>query len=266
MSAEIKPRPQHKMADVNVGVPTVIDRELEFEGQIIKSVFIQWFAEPTSPHIPKGAQFFFSTLVPLNDPMWMNNPDSFQVVYIGPIKYWPEPTAVKELLKLIKGTPDTTIVWLMSPRGPVHLEPSSPFLAMTVLGDPVCGIIKPRLYYDVAVRDAVMKKIEDSMSLGDKLARDWHMELPPEEIPWTEGKGECSCLKTLNGCRPRKQDASTANCNSDDLAYICTLCGRRWWQYNTHFHLWKHVTNPNEWDSVRRQHHFIKAGYEFPEQ
>jgi hypothetical protein len=166
MSAEIKPRPQHKMADVNVGVPTVIDRELEFEGGLlINSVFIQWFGEPTNPLIPRTAQFFFRTLVPASCPAWMNDPGSFQVVYLGPIKYWPEPAGIEGLIQLMKGSLDTNVAWLMSPLERVHLEPSSFLTPITIFGDPICGIIKPRLYFNIAVRNAIMKKIEDGTSL-----------------------------------------------------------------------------------------------------
>lgn len=38
-----------------------------------------------------------------------------------------------------------------------------------------------------------------------------------------------------------------------DILHVCPVCGKRWWQFNTHFHLWKNVADDREWEALREQ-------------
>jgi len=63
--------------------------------------------------------------------------------------------------------------------------------------------------------------------------------------------GEHSCLV----CRKlehsyKERPVIPPGGNMDDLLYVCK-CGNRWWQFNQYFHLWKHVTEPEEWHALR---------------
>ncbi|OGF63738.1 hypothetical protein A2Z53_02155 [Candidatus Giovannonibacteria bacterium RIFCSPHIGHO2_02_42_15] len=51
------------------------------------------------------------------------------------------------------------------------------------------------------------------------------------------------------------------SCNT--LLHICPNDGRKWWQMNTHFHLWQHVTSEREWQALRRER--TQPSYEFDE-
>jgi hypothetical protein len=63
----------------------------------------------------------------------------------------------------------------------------------------------------------------------------------------------------IQGCRnclalSRSNDREVAvpdggNCNN--ITHVCPHDGRRWWQSNTHFHIWQQVTDPLEWQVVR---------------
>lgn len=37
----------------------------------------------------------------------------------------------------------------------------------------------------------------------------------------------------------------------NDRLHTCPLDGSKWWQFNTHFHLWKQVTCQQEWKTLQ---------------
>jgi hypothetical protein len=39
------------------------------------------------------------------------------------------------------------------------------------------------------------------------------------------------------------------SCN--DILHECPLDGQRWWQFNTHFHLWRKVRDDREWECLQ---------------
>jgi hypothetical protein len=252
--------PEHEMATSLVAVPTVVSREMRLGETTLKSVFIQWYGEADSPHMPRDAQFFFDTMAGPDHAKWLGEPESFRVVFIGRIKHWPNPDAIGQMVAAANGTRETVIAWLMSPRSQQIFEPSSKLTGIALLGDSICGVIEPRLYCDLSVRDAVTKEFEDSLTLADKLVRNPRMELPPESVPWSLGDDNCpNCapFRTSNKGRP----ALPPDGDYHDLTHVCGVCNRRWWQFNTFYHFWSHVGNPNEWDEIRRQRILTDAGY-----
>ena len=260
MNTNEMPGPSHKMATEIVAVPTVACRRMDFEDGAIESTWIQWYGQSDSPYLPKDAQFFFDTGWKPDDPIWVGDPSSFRVVFIGQIKHWPNPDAIQPLIEDSGWSPETTVVWLMSPICVSPGRPSSSIRGVVVLGDPICGVIEPRLYCDMSVRDAVM----ESMPIADRLLLQPETKLPPEETPWTDAWTECDCSQIFGHSYSRKP-AQPPGGDCFDLSYVCPDCNRRWWQYNDYYHLWKHVTNPQEWDAIRRQQIFKDAGYDFPE-
>lgn len=59
----------------------------------------------------------------------------------------------------------------------------------------------------------------------------------------------CEALRSSYDGAPAVPHGGTCNM----ILHTCTNDGNRWWQYNSHFHLWKHVTAPTEWRSLEQQ-------------
>jgi hypothetical protein len=250
----------HETAKNLVSVPTVVDHTLVCGERKLRSAFIQWFGQCDGPNELPNEQFFFDTCVKPDDPMWQGKMETFRVIFLGPIKRWPSPEHIRALMQMAKGDEDTNIVWMLSPL-PMVVDPgkpTSPSMPIVLLGDPNYGAIKPRFYCDMSVRDRVMAEFEANLPLAEKLLRDPGMELPPEEIPWEDNPRSCSDCERFGH--------SDSAPRTDDLAYICPYCHRRWWQFNDYYHLWKHVTSREEWDEIRRQQILKDAGYGFPDQ
>ena len=60
----------------------------------------------------------------------------------------------------------------------------------------------------------------------------------------------CFNCKALRHSHDRKP-AVPVDGSVTDLIHVCPFDGNRWWQYNTHWHLWKHVTSGSEWEHIR---------------
>ena len=72
---------------------------------------------------------------------------------------------------------------------------------------------------------------------------------PKGETPRVKLWPDCDCTKILGDSHDKKPGVPTDGaCN--DLWHTCPYCGRNWWQFNRHFHLWKHVTDPAEWTAI----------------
>lgn len=107
----------------------------------------------------------------------------------------------------------------------------------------------------------------ENVALAERLMDDYHsMELPAEPIPWKEASEFqhrchlCSHFASSTDRRP----AHPENGNIFNLTHLCLRCGRRWWQYNSVYHLWQHVTDPVEWDTLRRQQIMLNGGFGLP--
>jgi hypothetical protein len=195
----------------------------------------------------------------------MGQLSSFRVAFIGQIKHWPEPRAINQLIRITGGSVETDIVWLLSPVCIVPGRPASPSMKIVALGDPNFGVIRPKLYSDLSVRDQVLAEVEANMPLAEKLLRNPRMELPPEDMAWVVAPAICSYCKPFEHSHDEKPAVPIGG-SCHDFSYVCRYCGRRWWQYNDHYHLWKHVTNRDEWEEIRRQQILKDAGYGFPDQ
>jgi hypothetical protein len=255
------------VAENSVSVPTIVDTELCTGDTKLRSVFVQWFGEVDGSLKLDGEQFFFDTMCRPDDLLWQNNLQTFRVVFLGPIENWPQPNAIPALMRMANGDENTNIVWLLSPlANPVDPnKPSSPSMPIVLLGDPNYGVIRPRPFCDMSMRDQVMAEFEANLPLAEKLLRNPEMKLPPEERPWEDNPRPCKFCEGFKHSFEEKP-AVPENGSVHDLAYLCLHCGRRWWQFNDYYHLWKEVTDSCEWDSIRRQWIFKQARYEFPDQ
>jgi hypothetical protein len=61
-----------------------------------------------------------------------------------------------------------------------------------------------------------------------------------------ENLATTNCVKDCRNCRNLRNSHSKApaipeggTCN--DVHHICPNCGKRWWQFNTHLHLWQQM-------------------------
>lgn len=106
---------------------------------------------------------------------------------------------------------------------------------------------------------------QENNALAQQLMNDFHsMKLPEETPPWKEslsGKCKhCEQLESSHSNMPKHPEGGSVN----DYSHLCPHCGRRWWQFNSHHHLWKHITHPGEWDGIRRNQIMINGGFGIP--
>ena len=162
--------PTHKVCENNVAVPTIVLAPMGSERQK-PALCVQWFGDPQSPllpnvRLPKDNQFLFSLLADPKDYHFSGNPAKISVIFLGKLKHWPQPNAIQTMINGPgKGNPEAIMVWVLNPQrvmtgGGRPPFPASPLVPVALLGDPNCGVIAPRLYADLAVRDAVMAKFE----------------------------------------------------------------------------------------------------------
>jgi hypothetical protein len=60
----------------------------------------------------------------------------------------------------------------------------------------------------------------------------------------------CSNCEALEHSHDRKPAVPLrGSCN--DILHECPLCKQKWWQINTHFHLWQRVKTDQEWESLK---------------
>lgn len=167
--------PVHKVCESNVAVPTIVRVNMGPEGEEKPTLCVQWFGDPERPllpnvKIPDGSQFLFSLMVDPDDLNFFGDPAKLRVVFLGKIKDWLKPEAVQAMIDGPgKGNPDAPMIWLLNPQRIVSHSgerkgPASPLVPIALLGDPNCGVIAPRLFSDIGVRDAVMAEFSASES------------------------------------------------------------------------------------------------------
>jgi hypothetical protein len=265
----------HEMITPTVKVPAISVREMGEGDDKRKAVYIQWNGRSDECELPGDAQFLFESNSLPNSECWCGDPAKFNVVHLGPIRDWPDPEMVQSFAdRIANGNPDTDILLVTSSEftkrdANGHLAPATFISTVILLGDPNCGIIRPRSYTDLTVLDqtnsTVEAKIPEHVKLARKLCEEPRMQLPPEEIPWDIAVEECPKCENFEHSNDRSP-AVPPNGDVGDLTHICPHCHRRWWQFNDYYHLWKNVTDPDEWDAIRREDILKRAGFEPPEQ
>lgn len=77
-----------------------------------------------------------------------------------------------------------------------------------------------------------------------------------DDLSTTSCAPNCANCKSLSNSNDRAPAVPLrGSCN--DVLHVCPNDGNRWWQMNTHFHLWQRVTSDREWQSLRNpvRHH-----------
>jgi hypothetical protein len=69
---------------------------------------------------------------------------------------------------------------------------------------------------------------------------------------------KCSCSPNCCNCANLRHSSSKGpavpvNGNSYDRLHVCPYDGNRWWQANSHFHLWQQVTSDEEWRILNKE-------------
>jgi hypothetical protein len=106
---------------------------------------------------------------------------------------------------------------------------------------------------------------DENVRLAERLSEDYNgMQLPPETPPWN-GAVTAKCERCLPfRCGTDTRPARPEGGSVDDLTYICRHCSRRWWQFNSHYHFWKEVTELEEWNQIRRWQIMLNGGFGMP--
>lgn len=143
----------------NVNVPTIRVVSLG-EGRDPEVIF-QWFGRDFLENRDLGnEQFFFPTMSPPSDTHWMNHPEKFRVIFVGPISEWPEPAARAQF----DMPQETYVLWVASAHyGTRHSTGIGPACFMiplkVTLADQEAGIIiKPKKFADLGVLEAVNRE------------------------------------------------------------------------------------------------------------
>lgn len=68
--------------------------------------------------------------------------------------------------------------------------------------------------------------------------------------PCTKDCENCKALKHSTDTKPAVPLEGTCN----DVLHTCPNDNTTWWQFNTHYHLWKQVTSHAEFTSLRRDY------------
>lgn len=161
MSAKSQIRPQHKVCERNVEVPTILVEPFIAGGK--PEVLVQWFGEAEGNDLA-GMQFRFPVLLDPDDCHWMSHPELFSVIFFGQAKDWPTEKTSQDVIDLVvKGDSNAWIFWIASSHYGIQQGngsvPACFVLPMPVmLGDGVVGVIRPKKFCDVAVLDRVKKE------------------------------------------------------------------------------------------------------------
>jgi len=101
---------------------------------------------------------------------------------------------------------------------------------------------------------------EDINRLQIVVCRDCGTDAHAVDIPTAEKDlATIKCAPDCENCKKLRHSFDGApavpiggSCNTK--LHVCPYDGNRWWQFNGHFHLWKQVTAPSEWDNLQKQY------------
>jgi len=176
MDKDNRVMPDHKVCKRNVAVPTILVEPFKPGGE--NQVFVQWFGEANGIDLGER-QFRFDVPISVDSVHWMGHPEIFKIIMLGQVKDWPKKEAVQEIAQgVTKGDLDAYILWVVSTHFQIENDsgpgPSTFVVWMNImLGDPNCGIIRPRGYCDTLVLDRENKKSEASNKRSSCFKTHW---------------------------------------------------------------------------------------------
>jgi len=167
MTDESLVRPQQKVCEKNVKVPTILVEPFQEGGK--PEVFVQWFGESSTGRKLGEMQFRFPLPAPVDSHCWMGHPELCKVVMVGQVKNWPKPEAAQSIADMAaKGNLDALIIFIVA----THYSTLSGgrtgtacfVFEMTIqLADGIYCVITPRPYCDMSVLEEENDRVGDEM-------------------------------------------------------------------------------------------------------
>jgi hypothetical protein len=161
MNIQVKPKgiPLHKVCKEEVEKPTLIRKS---ENGV--EVWLQWFGKSNHFDLSEK-QFLFP--VSSNAGNFFFQPESFEIIMVGPVKNWPNKEVVSQLAEQCGGE-NVNIVYFISPKfgqddGNGGTIPVAGILSLEIqLADDNCGIIEPKEFFDDSVRLEAIRKFQEN--------------------------------------------------------------------------------------------------------
>lgn len=150
--------PLHEICEKNVEKPALIRKT-----QNGVEIWLQWFGESSSFDL-SNKQFLFPVSSDAGN--FFFQPESFEVIMVGPVKNWPNKKVVNQLAEQCGGE-DVNIIYFISSKigvddGNDGSIPAAGILPLKVkLVDNNCGIIGPQEFFDDSVRTEAIKKFQN---------------------------------------------------------------------------------------------------------
>jgi hypothetical protein len=160
------------VVQTKVFVPTIMTCMVDIGEKMAPSVCVQWFGEYNYPCTRKDAQFFFDTGISPHHCLWMDKIETFQVIFMGPIKNWVYPSDINRLISMNGWTLNTTILWSMSPYSLNEGVPSSLIMRLTLANNPKYKDVVPKLYFDQSIKEKVLSEIETKNPISIEIDND----------------------------------------------------------------------------------------------
>lgn len=140
--------PAHSVCKANVALPTIRFGERHYYEKRVTGIYVQWFGDPTSD------QFLFDVCSKVDDVHWMNDPEKFQVVFLGKVGDWPRREVAQKVAdQVTEGKLDAWVIWVCSHHYHVRHSngegPGSFLTSIVLLGDPNVGVISPQKYVNL---------------------------------------------------------------------------------------------------------------------
>lgn len=146
-----------KPCEENVQKPTLIRKD-----QNGIQVWLQWFGEAKEVDLT-GKQFLFPIDTKIDQ--FFFQPESFEIIMIGPVKNWPEKEYIDYLAQKIGGE-NQIIFYFISSKfgvddGAGRTIPAAFVLPNTItLLDQNYGVIEPKEFFDDSIRLEAIRKIQ----------------------------------------------------------------------------------------------------------
>ena len=155
--------PQHKVCSSITLVPKIVIESLNGESLGLE-VWLQWFGESDIVDL-EGMQFRFPIPLSVNNVLWMNHPDLFEVVFVGPVKEWPKKEAMAAVANTVtNGDLGAYVFWFVSShytqKYPSGVGPASIMVPMNTLLADSFGIIMPKSYTDLGVLERAVSRVK----------------------------------------------------------------------------------------------------------
>jgi len=145
--------------EINVEKPTLIRKD-----QNGIQVWLQWFGEAREENL-SHKQFLFPINANIQD--FFFQPESFEIIMVGPVKNWPEKKIVNYLAEKLGGE-NKIIIYFISSKfgvddGNGGTIPVAGVLPLNItLIDPNYGIINPKEFFEDSVRLEAIRKFQEN--------------------------------------------------------------------------------------------------------